>query len=103
MPQHHLHPAVRRRLETIGPSIRAWRLARGLTMGQVAERAGISRPTLRQIERDPSGVSFVNVFAVLSVLGVDDKVTRAIDPMEDLVGRTLALAALERRGAHDRA
>lgn len=96
MREYHLHPAVERRLATIGPSIRAWRLARGLTATAVADRAGISRPTLRQIEKDPSGVAFANVFAVLSVLGVDEKVARAVDPMEDLVGRALALRALER-------
>ena len=90
------HPAVRRRLDTIGPSIRTWRRARGLSATEVAERAGVSRPTLRQIERAPSGVSFGNVFAVLSVLGVDASVARAIDPMESEVGRALVLAAMDR-------
>jgi len=52
---------------------------------------------LRQIETDPSGVSFGNVFAVMSVLGVDHKVAQAVDPLEDLVGRTLVLSALEKK------
>lgn len=91
------HPATRRRLESVGPSIRAWRLARGLSATDVADRSGISRTTLRQIETDPSSVSFGNVFAVLSVLGVDHKVAQSIDPLEDLVGRTLVLSALDKK------
>lgn len=92
------HPAVRRRLDTIGPSIRLWRRARGLSASEVADRAGISRPTLRQIEIDPTGVSFGNVFAVLSVLGVDAELARAVDPMESATGRTLIEAAVSRGG-----
>ncbi|WP_244960156.1 helix-turn-helix domain-containing protein [Actinomyces faecalis] len=84
-------------MKTIGPSIRSWRLARGLSATDVADRSGISRTTLRQIETNPSGVSFGNVFAVLSVLGIDHKVAQAVDPLEDLVGRTLVLSALEKK------
>ncbi|WP_341461298.1 helix-turn-helix transcriptional regulator [Actinomyces urogenitalis] len=91
------HPVTRRRLESIGPSIRSWRRARGLSATEVADRSGISRTTLRQIETNPSGVSFGNVFAVLSVLGIDHKVAQAVDPLEDLVGRTLVLSALEKK------
>ena len=79
------HPATRRRLASIGPSIRSWRRARGLSATEVADRSGISRTTLRQIETDPSGVC------------VDHKVAQAVDPLEDLVGRTLVLSALEKK------
>ena len=73
------HPRTRRLLDRVGPSIRLWRRAQGLTAEQVADRAGISRPTLRMIETHPERVTFGNVLAVLAVLGVDDAVVAAID------------------------
>ena len=72
-----------------------WRRAQGLTAEQVADRAGISRPTLRTIETHPERASFGNVMAVLAVLGVDEAITTAIDPLESERGRALVLARLE--------
>ena len=84
------------------PSARAHRpvdphlaAAQGLTAEQVADRAGISRPTLRTIETHPERASFGNVMAVLAVLGVDETITTAIDPLESERGRALVLARLE--------
>lgn len=84
------------------PSARAHRpvdphlaAAQGLTAEQVADRAGISRPTLRTIETHPERASFGNVMAVLAVLGVDEAITTAIDPLESKRGRALVLARLE--------
>jgi putative transcriptional regulator, helix-turn-helix XRE-family len=84
------------------PSARAHRpvdphlaAAQGLTAEQVADRAGISRPTLRTIETHPERASFGNVMAVLAVLGVDEAITTAIDPLESERGRALVLARLE--------
>ena len=90
-----LHPRTRRLLARIGPSIRTWRRAQGLTAEQVADRASISRPTLRTIETHPERASFGNVMAVLAVLGVDETITTAIDPLESERGRALVLARLE--------
>ncbi len=91
------HPRTRRLLDRVGPSIRLWRRAQGLTAEQVADRAGISRPTLRMIETHPERVTFGNVLAVLAVLGVDDAVVAAIDPMESDRGRTIVVDRLERK------
>lgn len=86
-----IHPRSARLLATIGPSIRSWRIALGLSATQVADRAGISRPTLRVIESEPQRASFGNVMAVLAVLGLDGAVAQAIDPMESARGRVLVL------------
>lgn len=91
------HPATSRRLATIGPSLRTWRKAQGLTASSVADRAGVSRPTLRAIETNPSSVSFGNVFAVLSVLGLDADLARTLDPMESSRGQELVRAQAQGR------
>lgn len=46
-----LLPKNRKLLETVGEHIKLARLRRKLTMKQVAERAGISRPTLSTLEQ----------------------------------------------------
>ena len=86
------HPRTERLMALVGPHIRAWRVAQDLTATEVADRAGISRPTLRAIESDPTNVSFGNVLAVLAVLGVEADVFQAIDPMESPRGQALVLA-----------
>ena len=57
------HPRTERLMALVGPHIRAWRVAQDLTATEVADRADISRPTLRAIESDPTNVSFGNVLA----------------------------------------
>ncbi|WP_218938084.1 helix-turn-helix domain-containing protein [Actinomyces culturomici] len=91
-----IHPRSARLMTSIGPSIRSWRVALGLSATQVADRAGISRPTLRIIETEPQRASFGNVMAVLTVLGLDGAVAEAIDPMESARGRALILDRMNR-------
>lgn len=91
-----LHPRTDKLLRQMGQDIRTWRMAQRLTATAVADRAGITRVTLHQIEKNPASVAFGNVFAVLSVLGVDEDTARAIDPTKSLRGQTL-LAAVARR------
>ncbi len=91
-----IHPRSARLMTSIGPSIRSWRVALGLSATQVADRAGISRPTLRIIETEPQRASFGNVMAVLAVLGLDGAVAEAIDPMESTRGRALILDRMNR-------
>ncbi len=50
-------------------------------------RAGISRDTLRAIEQGRGTASLENVFRVLRVLGVMEKVITGADPYETDVGR----------------
>ncbi len=93
-----VQPSVRRALAELGENVRLARLRRGLTQALVAERAGMSRPTLRQIERGASSVTLASVANVLHALGLENDL-RAI-ARDDEVGRKLADAALLRkRGA----
>lgn len=64
-------PSVQRLLAEVGENIRLARLRRRLPAGLVAERAGMSRPTLRAIERGDAGVTFGAVANVLHCLGLE--------------------------------
>lgn len=73
-----------------GEHVRGWRLVLGLTAQQVAERAGITRDTLRKIETGNPNVRFTNVAQVLRALGVLDRAVDAVDPLNSDIGRLRA-------------
>lgn len=81
---------IDRQLADFGEHVRGWRMALGLTAQQVAERADITRDTLRKIESGNPGVSFGNVAQVLRALGVLDHAVGAIDPLNSDIGRLRA-------------
>src|SRR4051812_2573218 len=64
-------PSLQRRLTAVGENLRLARLRRKLSATQVAERAGITRPTLRAIERGDPSVSFGAYANVLFCLGLE--------------------------------
>ena len=69
----------------------------GYTAAQVAERAGISRPTLSKIEHGDPGVAAGSLLAVMRVLGLSEQLHRAIDPYETELGRASADRVLPER------
>lgn len=86
-----LLPALQERLSVIGENIRLARLRRRLSAEQLSERAGITRPTLRGIERGDPSVSFgayANVFFCLglekdlALLGSDDELGRKLQDVQ---------------------
>ncbi|MCT1802148.1 MULTISPECIES: helix-turn-helix domain-containing protein [Kocuria] len=81
---------IERELTEFGQHVRGWRMVLGLTAQQVAERAGITRDTLRKIEAGDPGVGFGNVAQVLRALGVLEQVVNAIDPLGSDIGRLRA-------------
>jgi transcriptional regulator with XRE-family HTH domain len=82
--------AVRRAMRDVGESLRTWRKLRGLTAEQVADRADITRFTLRKIETGEGTASFENVMRVVRVLGVLDELTLSLDPTTTDLGRLRA-------------
>ncbi|MEV7610378.1 helix-turn-helix transcriptional regulator [Microbacterium sp. NPDC089320] len=76
-------------LVDFGQNIRTWRVLSRLPATVVAERAGITRDTLRSLERGAGSVKLENVFAVLEALGLDSKLRDALDPASDERGRAL--------------
>lgn len=71
----------------LGADLRTWRKLLGYTAAQVAERAGISAPTLTKIEHGDPGVGLGSVLAVTRVLGITDRILTAADPYESDLGR----------------
>jgi len=82
-----LPPSTQRTLETLGENMRKARLRRALTTARVAERTGISRKTLYQIERGSAAVALGHYAAVLFVLELDDELGGV--GAADALGRTL--------------
>jgi transcriptional regulator with XRE-family HTH domain len=79
--------AVSRALRALGIHVSDWRKLQRLTAAQVAERAGISRDTLRAIEQGKGTASTENLLRVLRILGILDGVVAAADPYQTDVGR----------------
>jgi transcriptional regulator with XRE-family HTH domain len=86
-------PAAARALAELGGNLRLARQRRRLAAELVAERAGMSRPTLRSLERGDSGVTLGALANVLHVLGLEAQLG-AIGK-DDPLGRTLEDARLE--------
>ena len=67
-----LFPKYQKILEQVGENIKLARKRRTLTTIQVAERAGIDRSTLYEIEKGNSSVSLGAYFNTFRVLGLHE-------------------------------
>ncbi len=85
-------PKLRRILEEMGENIRLARLRRDITAQQLAERADISRTTLRLIERGNENVSLGSYASVLFCLGLERDL--GLVGRDDEFGRKLQDAGL---------
>jgi transcriptional regulator with XRE-family HTH domain len=74
----------------IGDDVAGWRKILGLTTQQVAERADITRDTLRKLEHGDPTVGFHVVLKVARALGILDTLTEALDPLSTDLGRARA-------------
>lgn len=74
-------------LVALGRSVRDWRKVHGLTAQLLADRAGITRGTLRAIETGSGAPRIENLMAVLDAMGLADVVVEALDPLATSLGR----------------
>lgn len=63
-----------------GINLRRWRKVNGWSASLLAQRAMVTRETLKNIEDGTGAPRLDSVFAVLAVLGVVDTVVSASDP-----------------------
>ena len=91
-----LFPKQQTILHTLGENIKLARKRRKLTQLQLNERTGISRVTLRKIERGDAGVSIGYYLAVLAVLNLADDLAKVAE--DDEFGRRLQDASLLGKG-----
>lgn len=82
-----LFPKHQRILEELGENIKLARKRRKLTTVQTAERAGIDRSTLYEIEKGNPSVSMGAYFNTLRVLGLQDDFLKLA--ADDIYGRKL--------------
>ena len=87
-----LLPKLTKILEEMGENIKLARLRRKLTAEQVAERAGISRSTLWQVEKGLPSVSMGTYAQILFVLGLEKDLL--LLSKDDILGRKLQDAEL---------
>ncbi len=81
----------------LGRHLATWRKLLGYTSAQVAERAGISAPTLTKIEHGDPGVRLGSLLSVARVLGQTEKLLTSLDPYESDLGRASADRILPKR------
>lgn len=85
-----LPAAILRSAREIGQDFAGWRKILGLTAAQVADRANITRDSLRKVEHGDPTVSFHVVLRVARALGILDTITKALDPLDTDLGRARA-------------
>ena len=85
--KYTLLPRLTKILGELGEDIKLARLRRRLSAEQIAERAGISRSTLWQIEKGMPNVSMGYYAQVLFVLGLEKNLSNMA--ADDVLGRKL--------------
>lgn len=93
---HQVPRKVERAAVEIGEHLTTWRKLQGLTAQQVADRVGISRGTLRRVERGQP-VDSMTLLGVVLALGQLDRFVDGVDPLGTDVGRLRASEALPER------
>ena len=88
------HPRVQRQIEALGQRLRAARMRRSMTQEVMAERVGVSIPTLAKLENGDPSTSLATVLRVLTVLGLADNIDSIA--AQDTLGRELQDNALRR-------
>lgn len=92
---HMLLPSLQRTLSTLGEQIRLARLRRRFSAMMIAQRAGISRNTLRAIEHGEPSVALGAYASVLLSLGLEKDLL--LVAKDDVLGRKLQDANLPTR------
>ena len=87
-----IFPKQQQILNLLGENIKLARKRRQLTQKLVSERTGISRVTLRKIEKGDPTVSLGHYLSVLSVLGLANDLANVA--LDDELGRKLQDAKL---------
>lgn len=88
---------LRRTLRQVGSDLRDARRRRRLPTAVVAERAQISLPTLRRVERGDASVGFGTYAIVMWVLGMSGRLAQLAAAETDLLGLELEEERLPRR------
>lgn len=87
-------PRAQRQIRLLGERLRAARMRREMTQGDLAARVGVSIPTIGKLEAGDTSTSFSTVLRVLTALGLDGDIDKLAK--EDALGRELQDSRLRR-------
>ena len=93
-------PRAQRQIQRLGARLRAARMRRGMTQGELATRVGVSVPTIGKLEAGDPSTSFSTVWRVLAVLGLEADIDKLAQ--DDPLGRELQDNRLRRPGGGPR-
>lgn len=82
-----MFPAALKQLSDLGERLRLARRRRDITAGLFAERMGVSRETLRRLEKGDPTIAMGTYLCALRVLGLDKDVDAIA--RDDVLGRKL--------------
>ncbi len=91
-------PKAKSALERLGQDIRYARLRRGITVADLAVRAGTSPSSVARLERGDRGVAIGTLADVLVMLGLLERLADLIDIRKDDLGLALTVEHGPRRG-----
>ncbi|HEY4292638.1 helix-turn-helix transcriptional regulator [Luteibacter sp.] len=94
------YPRVQRQIEALSQRLRAARMRRSMTQEVMAERVGVSVPTIAKLENGDPSTSLATVLRALTVLGLAGDID--LIAAEDTLGRELQDSALRRTNAPTR-
>jgi len=94
------HPRVQRQIEALSQRLRAARMRRSMTQEVMAERVGVSVPTIAKLENGDPSTSLATVLRALTVLGLAGDID--LIAAQDTLGRELQDNALRRTNAPPR-
>ena len=80
------------RIKELGYRVRLARTRRGMSIAELAEKAGLNRNTLSALELGKPGVALGAHVTVLWVLGLDKTLDAVAHPDADIHGKTLEAA-----------
>ncbi|MDZ4046262.1 MAG: helix-turn-helix transcriptional regulator [Rhodoglobus sp.] len=76
-----------RLLREFGANIARWRKINGFTAAELADRAFVTRETLRNVEAGTGAPRLDSIVAILAALGIADTVVAAADPYSSPAAR----------------
>lgn len=85
-------------LKLLGKDLRSARLRRGVSVADLAMRAGTSSSTIARLEKGDTGVGIGTLCDVLLVFGLVDRLGDLVDIRKDDLGLALDAERLPQRG-----
>ena len=74
-------------IKKLGRNIRVARIRRSMPLSELAEKVGVTRKTMMEIEQGKPGSALANYATALWVLGLHDPLAHIADPDADEHGR----------------